>query len=152
MGVGTNFTEAVKWYRRAAEQGHAKAQNWLGWCYKNGKGVKVDLAESAKWYRKAAEQGIVEAKCEVKRVEKRLKSGSSLRARRLQRQREAGAAGEKQCEEQSTKKSERQAQAEREKRQLEAEKEGRRQRLLTIQEELKKVREAKARAAEGAKK
>ena len=106
----------------------------------------MDLAESAKWYRKAAEQGIVEARDEAERVEKRLMSGSSLQARCLQRKREAEAAVEKRREEQSAKESERQAQAEREKRQRDVEKEGQRQRLLAIQAELKKVREAKARA------
>ena len=52
-----NYTEAVKWYRKAAEQGHAGAQNNLGYCYKNGYGVTKDYAEAVKWYRKAAEQG-----------------------------------------------------------------------------------------------
>ncbi|MBO7280959.1 MAG: sel1 repeat family protein [Bacteroidaceae bacterium] len=52
-----NFTEAVKHYKEAAEQGDAEAQNALGACYKNGEGVEKDHAEAAKWYRKAAEQG-----------------------------------------------------------------------------------------------
>jgi len=49
--------EAVKWYRKAAEQGYADAQSNLGWMYGNGKGVKQDDAEAVKWFRKAAEQG-----------------------------------------------------------------------------------------------
>ena len=49
--------EAVKWYRKAAEQGHSDAQNNLGACYDEGDGVAVDKAEAVKWYRKAAEQG-----------------------------------------------------------------------------------------------
>ena len=52
-----NFTEAVKWFRQAAEQGDAKAQYNLGWCYARGEGVEPDDFEAAKWYRKAAEQG-----------------------------------------------------------------------------------------------
>jgi tetratricopeptide (TPR) repeat protein len=52
-----NYAEAVKWYRKAAEQGNAVAQNNMGWCYANGIGVDQDYAEAAKWYRKAAEQG-----------------------------------------------------------------------------------------------
>ena len=31
VGVEPNFEEALKWYRRAAVQGHAKAQFALGW-------------------------------------------------------------------------------------------------------------------------
>ena len=49
--------EAVKWYRKAAEQGHAAAQNNLGAMYANGQGVARSDAEAVKWFRKAAEQG-----------------------------------------------------------------------------------------------
>jgi TPR repeat protein len=49
--------EAVRWYRKAAEQGHATAQYNLGWCYENGRGVEKDAREAVRWYRKAAEQG-----------------------------------------------------------------------------------------------
>ena len=76
--------------------------------------------------------------------------GGSLRARRLQRQQDALAAAAKQREEQAAKDAERQAQAEQEKQQREAERAEQRQQLLAIQEELKRVREAKA-AAETAK-
>ena len=57
--------EAVKWYRRAAEQGHANAQCNLGWCYDSGTGVQKDAAEAAKWYRRAAEQGHARAQCNL---------------------------------------------------------------------------------------
>ena len=56
-GVSKDYAEAVKWYRKAAEQGYAYAQYSLGYCYECGKGVSVDYAEAVKWYRKAAEQG-----------------------------------------------------------------------------------------------
>ena len=52
-----NYTEAVKWYRKAAEQGHSDTQNLLGYCYEKGYGVPQDYTEAVKWYRKAAEQG-----------------------------------------------------------------------------------------------
>jgi TPR repeat protein len=35
-GVAKDFVEAVKWYRKAAEQGHLFAQMSLGYCYKDG--------------------------------------------------------------------------------------------------------------------
>ena len=76
-----------------------------------------------------------------------LLGGGSLRARRLQRQQEAQAAAAKQQEEQAARDAERQAQAEQEKQQREAERAEQRQQLLAIQEELKRVREAKAAAA-----
>lgn len=51
------FEESVKWYRKAAECGHADAQFNLGLCYRDGYGVDEDMEEAAKWHRKAAEQG-----------------------------------------------------------------------------------------------
>jgi TPR repeat protein len=49
--------QAVEWYRKAAEQGHAKAQSSLGVRYYIGEGVPQDYAQAVKWFRKAAEQG-----------------------------------------------------------------------------------------------
>jgi uncharacterized protein len=46
-----------KWYRKAAEQGCAEAQNNLGLMYLLGRGVPQDDTTAAKWFRKAAEQG-----------------------------------------------------------------------------------------------
>ncbi len=37
-----DYVEAVKWYRKAAEQNHAVAQVNLGVCYANGNGVVKD--------------------------------------------------------------------------------------------------------------
>jgi serine/threonine protein kinase len=52
-----DHTEARRWYRDAAEQGDADAQNYLGRIYAEGRGVVQDHAEAMRWYRKAAEQG-----------------------------------------------------------------------------------------------
>ncbi len=60
-GVDKNMTEAVKWYRKAAEQGYVKAQYNLAVCYYNGAGVTKDMAKAVEWYQKAAEQGFAEA-------------------------------------------------------------------------------------------
>lgn len=76
-----------------------------------------------------------------------LLGGGTLRARRMQRQQEAAAAEAKQQEAKAAAEAERQAQAEVEKQQREAERAEQRQQLLAIQEELKRVREAKAAAA-----
>lgn len=56
-GANKNEAEAVSWLRKAAEQGHASAQNSLGVCYLKGRGVKKDEGEAVKWYIKAANQG-----------------------------------------------------------------------------------------------
>ena len=58
-----NYSDAVKWYRKAAEQGNANAQCNLGICYAYERGVTKDLNEATKWFRKAAEQGHAEAQC-----------------------------------------------------------------------------------------
>ncbi len=57
QGVAQDNAEAVKWFRRAAEQGDAKAQSNLGFIYGEGLGVSQDDAQALKWFRKAAEQG-----------------------------------------------------------------------------------------------
>ena len=56
-----NYAEAMRWWCKAAERGHASAQNNLGACYYFGKGVSKDLREAAKWYRREAEQGVDQA-------------------------------------------------------------------------------------------
>ena len=38
QGVPKNHIEAAKWFRKAAEQKHAKAQNLLGAMYRDGQG------------------------------------------------------------------------------------------------------------------
>lgn len=56
-----NDEEAVKWYRKSAEQGYARAQNNLGSMYEDGRGVSPNDKEAARWYFKAASQGLAEA-------------------------------------------------------------------------------------------
>src|SRR5664279_4099972 len=59
--VARDYGEALRWFRKAAEQGHAGAQSRLGDMYSIGRGVRQDYAEALRWYRKAAEQGDVGA-------------------------------------------------------------------------------------------
>ena len=61
QGVQKDEAEAVKWYRKAADQGLALAQTNLGYCYQNGQGVQKDDTEAVKWYSKAADQGAAKA-------------------------------------------------------------------------------------------
>ena len=55
-GVPQDYREAVRHYRRAAEQGHAGAQFALAEMYKNGDGVDKDIEQALRWYRAAAAQ------------------------------------------------------------------------------------------------
>ena len=56
-----DYTNAVKYYKQAAEQGVADAQCNLGVCYEKGEGVAKNYTEAVKWYRKSAEQGVAKA-------------------------------------------------------------------------------------------
>src|SRR5467141_3205298 len=61
LGVAKDEAEAVKWFRKAAEQNDARAQAALGVRYAKGQGVAKNKAEAVKWYRKAAEQNVADA-------------------------------------------------------------------------------------------
>ena len=52
-----NYTEAMRWYRKAADQGSTEAQRHIGLLYERGSGVARDYTEAMRWYRKAADQG-----------------------------------------------------------------------------------------------
>ncbi len=61
QGVAKDLAEAVKWYRKAAEQRFPEAQVALGDAYASGQGVAKDHTEAVKWYRLAADQNVAEA-------------------------------------------------------------------------------------------
>ena len=54
--------EAVKWWRKAAEQNNAQAQFNLFTCYFNGTGVTKNYIEALKWVKLAADHGDEDAK------------------------------------------------------------------------------------------
>lgn len=53
--------EAVKWFRKAAELGHAEAQLYLGYRLMDGIGTPVDQVEGLSWFHRAAAGGKIEA-------------------------------------------------------------------------------------------
>ena len=57
--------EAAKWYIRAAEQGHTRAQYTIGAMYLYGEGVIFNKKEAEKWLRKAAQNGHAKAQMEL---------------------------------------------------------------------------------------
>ena len=60
--VNQNYMrEAVKWYRKVAENGNSIAQCNLGFIYENGYGIQQDYEEAVKWYEKSADQGYISA-------------------------------------------------------------------------------------------
>ena len=69
-GMEKDPSEAVQWFRKAAEQGHAESQYRTGlFCADNG---VQDLSEAATWLRKAVAQGHVGASKILKIVEMKL--------------------------------------------------------------------------------
>ena len=67
-GQAYDYPSAVKWYRKAAEQGLDIAQLMLGKCYSSGQGVELNYEEATKWYQKAAEQGNTDALTNLKAI------------------------------------------------------------------------------------
>ena len=56
-----NYTEAFKYCKKSAEQGHEEAQFNLGYMYQYGQGIKQDYFKAVELYQKAAEQGYAKA-------------------------------------------------------------------------------------------
>jgi len=68
QGIPMDHAEAVRWYRLAADQGHAEAQRYLGIMYRFGVGLgaagrasAIDRGEAVRWFRLAADQGLASA-------------------------------------------------------------------------------------------
>ena len=61
FGTTKDPVEAIKWFRKAADQGDAEAADGLGVSYRDGLGIPTNSVEAIKWFRKAAEQNNAEA-------------------------------------------------------------------------------------------
>jgi TPR repeat protein len=93
-----DLVEAVTWYRKAAEQGHAEAQFNLGVCYVKGKGVVKDLNVAYAYWSVA---GITneEARNNLARIERQMSADQiadgKKRAAELQKEIDAKNAAKK---------------------------------------------------------
>ena len=85
-GIPLDFAEAVKWFRKAAEQGRAKAQYNLGLMYAKGEGVPKDLVQAHVWWNIAAAQGNEDAKKNLANVEKEMTDSQKEKAMDLARE------------------------------------------------------------------
>ena len=61
-GIKQDYTEAMKWYRKASDLGNDWSMNRIGILYRDGLGVTVNIEEAKKWFKKAADLGNDEAK------------------------------------------------------------------------------------------
>ncbi len=57
LGVSQDYTEAVNWYTKAAEQGWTDAQLNLGLMYAYGRGMPTNFITAYVWESIAAESG-----------------------------------------------------------------------------------------------
>jgi TPR repeat protein len=70
QGVKQDYTEALKWYQKAAEKGDISANFCVGMMHMNGQGVEKSKPEALKWLKKAAAQGDINAQSMVKNLSK----------------------------------------------------------------------------------
>jgi hypothetical protein len=57
MGTISSHSQALKWYRAAAEKGHPEGAYQMGYAYYWGKGVAKDRKKAFQWFLRAAEKG-----------------------------------------------------------------------------------------------
>ena len=63
QGAPQDYTKAVQWFRKAAEQGYPPAQRLYGGMFFFGRGVPKDDANGFEWIRKAGESQDAAAQC-----------------------------------------------------------------------------------------
>jgi uncharacterized protein len=61
-GVRQDDAAAASWYRKAANQGSARAQVDLGYMYDHGQGVPRDYVAAHMWFSLAAAGGLKQAR------------------------------------------------------------------------------------------
>jgi TPR repeat protein len=85
-GVARDNAEAVKWYRKAAEQGYVDAQYNLGLMYEDGDGVAEDDIFAYMWWNLAAAQGHEKAKENKGNLTERMAREQIAEAQKLSRE------------------------------------------------------------------
>lgn len=70
-----NYTEALKWYRLAANKENTVAMHNIGAMYYNGEGIDFDDVEAIKWFQKAADKGFEPSKKTLAAVQKDINEG-----------------------------------------------------------------------------
>jgi TPR repeat protein len=56
-GVEKNYAEAIRWFKKSAENGNVVAMENIGYMYEIGNGVQQDYEEARNWYQKALDAG-----------------------------------------------------------------------------------------------
>src|SRR5579864_4232251 len=64
-GVEMNHAEALRWFRKAADQSLAAAKYYIGVMYAEGDVVQRDDVEAARWYESSAKQDYAPAELQI---------------------------------------------------------------------------------------
>lgn len=62
LEISENYTEAIAWYRKLAEEKDGTACFRLGWMASQGEGTEKDAGKALEWYEKAVEYGCEKAR------------------------------------------------------------------------------------------
>jgi len=84
--VRKDEVSAMKWFRKAAEQGNASGERCLGFMYAEGRGVLKDETEAYKWYLLAGAQGEKDAKKGYVKLERILTPAQREAGQRMARE------------------------------------------------------------------
>ena len=57
LGLVKDYSQALTWYQKAADQGNAAAKLDIGMLYAKGWGVAKDYQQAMQWFQKSASQG-----------------------------------------------------------------------------------------------
>jgi hypothetical protein len=85
-GVPKDEVLAERWYRKAAEQDDANAQNKLGAMYETGSVVSKDLVTAYMWYNLAAAKGDPKFRSNRDQLEKQMTPQQVADAQKLSRE------------------------------------------------------------------
>jgi TPR repeat protein len=78
--------EAVKWFKKAAEQGHAPAQFKLGVRYEYGEGVLQDFVIAHMWYNISGSRGYSKARSALSELAQKMTPVSIAKAQEMARE------------------------------------------------------------------
>jgi TPR repeat protein len=84
-GVPQDYSEAMIWFQRAAEQGHRVAKLYLGVMYAEGRGVPQDYVRAHMWFSLSAAQGEQSAVKTLEMAERRMTRAQISEAQKLAR-------------------------------------------------------------------
>ena len=87
LGVTQDYKKALKWWRKAAQQGFAEAQFYLGMTYVKGLGVAQNLVTAHMWFSIAAANGAQEAAGVRELVANKLSASDLAKAQRMAKRR-----------------------------------------------------------------